>query len=147
MSNPIVHAERSARRWGGTPADYLAVHQWLDATAAHVADNRHRLVLHNSFGVDLAEQVFGPQLVNSDGKRVFVRDVAQQHVLEDLGFVPALADCLKETPVRPWMAGARKGLAAADVPGTEPEFARLAAHAPLRANAMSDSQPVEETRP
>lgn len=30
MSNPLVHAERSAQKWGGTPADYLKVHQWFD---------------------------------------------------------------------------------------------------------------------
>jgi hypothetical protein len=30
MSNPVVHAERSAKKWGGQPADYLAIHQWLD---------------------------------------------------------------------------------------------------------------------
>jgi hypothetical protein len=51
--------------------------------------------------------VFGAALVNSDGRRVFVRDVCEQHVLEDLGFIPSLAECLKELPLRPWMAGAR----------------------------------------
>ena len=71
-------------------------------------DNRHRLLLHNSFGILLAEQVFGPALVNSDGKRVFVRDIGEQHVLEDLGLIPSLAECLRELPPRLWMAGAKK---------------------------------------
>ena len=110
MSNPQVHAERSAKRWDGTAEDYLAIHCWFDATKAHVPDNRHRMVLHNGFGIALAEQVFGIQLVNSAGKRVFVRDIGEQHVLEDLGCIPSLAECLEELPLRPWMAGARKAL-------------------------------------
>jgi hypothetical protein len=110
MSNPLVHAERSAKRWGGKAEDYLAIHQWFDATKAHVPDNRHRMVLHNGFGIALAEQVFGPAIINSAGKRVFVRDIGQQHVLEDLGCISSLAECLQELPVRPWMAGARKAM-------------------------------------
>jgi hypothetical protein len=110
MSNPLVHAERSAKKWGGKSEDYLAVHQWLDATKSHVPDNRHRMMLHNGFGIALAEQVFGPAILNSEQRRVFVRDIAEQHVLEDLGCIPSLAECLQELPLRPWMAGARKAL-------------------------------------
>ena len=110
MSNPLVHAERSAKKWGGQAEDYLRIHQWFDATAGHVPDNRHRMVLHNGFGIALAEQVFGSAVTNSDGKRVFVREIGQQHVLEDLGCIPALAECLSELPLRPWMAGARKAI-------------------------------------
>ena len=32
MSNPLVHAERSAKKWGGTAQDYLALHQWFDVS-------------------------------------------------------------------------------------------------------------------
>lgn len=108
MSNPLVHAERSARKWGGSVDDYLPLHQWFDATKGHLADNRHRMLLHNSFGILLAEQVFGPALTNGAGHRVFVRDLATQHILEDLGFVPCVAQCLEELPLRPWMAGSRR---------------------------------------
>lgn len=110
MSNPLVHAERSAKKWGGQPDDYLEIHQWFDATRGHIGDNRHRCVLHNSFGMLLAEQVFGPAITNSDDRRVFVRDIAVQHITEDLGFIPSLEQCLRELPVRPWMAGAGKAL-------------------------------------
>jgi hypothetical protein len=109
VSNPLVHAERSARRWGGTPDDYLAVHRWFDSTRACLGDNRHRMVLHNAFGILLCEQVFGAALTNSDGRRVFIRDIGVQHVREDLGCLPTLADCLAELPLRPWMAGAGYG--------------------------------------
>ena len=48
--------------------------------------------------------VFGRTLTNSDGKEVFVRDVAEQHVLEDLGWVPSLSDWLREMPSQPKMS-------------------------------------------
>ena len=106
MSNPLVHAERSAKKWGGSADDYLALHQWFDATKAHLPDNRHRMLLHNSFGLLLAEQVFGPVIENASGGRVFVRDLAAQHIIEDLGFIPTVQQCLTELPLQPWMAGA-----------------------------------------
>jgi hypothetical protein len=110
MSHPQIHAERSARKWGGVPADYLPIHTWFDATKAHLADNRHRMILHNGFGIALAEQVFSASLQNADGQRVFVREIGLQHVREDLGFVPSLAECLSELPLHPWMAGAGRRL-------------------------------------
>jgi hypothetical protein len=108
MSNPLVHAERSAKKWGGKADEYLELHRFFDQTKAHVPDNRHRLILHNSFGILLAERVFGPQILNADGKRVFVRDLGAQHVLEDLRFIPTLAQCLENVPVLPWMAGSNQ---------------------------------------
>jgi hypothetical protein len=108
MSNPVIHAERSAKKWGGLANDYLALHQWFDATKAHLSDNRHRMLLHNSFGMLLAEQIFGPVIHNSLGRRVFVRDLAAQHIIEDLGFIPTVFECLAELPLVPWMAGAAR---------------------------------------
>jgi hypothetical protein len=109
VSNPLIDAERSARKWGGKPADYVEVHRWFDATKQCLFDVRHRMVLHNAFGVLLCEQVFGAAITNSAGRRVFIRDIGLQHVREDLGCIPTLADCLAELPLRPWMAGVRRG--------------------------------------
>ena len=117
MSNPLIHAERSAKKWGGTPADFLKIHMWFDATKAAIPDNRHRMLLHHSFGILLAEQVFGPAIPLDNGRRVFVRDIGAQHVLDDLGFIPTPAQCLADLPLVPWMAGAAK--LAAGIPPTE----------------------------
>lgn len=131
MSNPLVHAERAAQKWGGVPEDYLPMHKWFDSTKAHIADNRHRMILHNSFGIAIAEQVFGLAITNADGRRVFVREIGLQHVLEDLNFVPSLDECLRELPLRPWMAGARK-LASCTAAVCQPLSSELAADADLR---------------
>jgi hypothetical protein len=105
---PLVHARSSARRFGGTPEDYLPIHEKMDSTKSAHAEVTHRCVFHSAFGIFLIEELFGQTLTNSEGKEVFVRDIAEQHVLEDLGCIPSLSDWLKEMPAQPWMAGARK---------------------------------------
>lgn len=59
MANPWHHAISSSRKWGGDPEDYLPLHQWFDATKAHVPDFRHRALRHHSEGIFQLEQVFG----------------------------------------------------------------------------------------
>jgi hypothetical protein len=108
MSKALIHARSSARRWGGKAEDYLAIHEKMDSTKSAHAEVTHRCVFHSAFGIYIIEDIFGRTLTNSDGKEVFVRDVAEQHVLEDLGFIPSLSDWLREMPAQPWMAGARK---------------------------------------
>jgi hypothetical protein len=98
----------SVKKWGGVPEDYLPIHDMMDSSKAHVADMRHRMVFHSSFGIFVMEKIFGTFITNSDGKKVQVRDVAEQHCLEDLGCIPTLQDYLEETPLQPWMTGARK---------------------------------------
>jgi len=108
MAKAWVHAESSAKRWGGAPDDYIAIHEKIDQSKMAHAEVTHRAVYHSAFGIFIIEDIFGRTLTNSDGRVVHVRDVAEQHVLEDLGFIPSLSDWLKEMPGQPWMAGVRK---------------------------------------
>lgn len=109
---PYVHARNSVKRYGGVPEDYLMIHNWFDSTKAATADFYHRAILHNTFGIFLAEQLFGVTLTNSDGKVVSVRSVAEDHVMEDCqGKIPTIDDWLGELkPTKPWMIG--KGIVA-----------------------------------
>ena len=108
VSKALIHARSSARRWGGKPEDYLAIHEKIDSSKSAHAEVTHRCVFHSAFGIYVIEDIFGRTITNSEGKEVFVRDVAEQHVLEDLGWIPSLSDWLREMPSQPWMAGARK---------------------------------------
>jgi Domain of unknown function (DUF6915) len=108
VSKAWIHAQSSAKRYGGTPEDYIAIHERMDSTKSAHAEVTHRCVFHSAFGIYIIEEIFGRFLTNSDGKQVFVRDIAEQHVIEDLGFIPSLSDWLKEMPAQPWMAGQRK---------------------------------------
>ena len=102
---PLIHCKSSVRRWGGTVDDYMKFHEWFDQTKAHVADMRHRAILHNAFGIYLLQQQFGHYFTNADGAQVSVRDVGEQHVLEDLGTIPSLDKCFQAFPFQPWLGG------------------------------------------
>lgn len=102
---PMVHARLSAKKFGGIPEDYLAIHDFMDCTKMALPDIRHRMILHNSVGCYIAERVFGHTLINSDNKTVHVRDIAENHVIEDMGFIPTLEKCLSTLKIEPWMSG------------------------------------------
>lgn len=95
MAHAYYHALSSARRFGGHLEDYLALHAFMDHTKAHVPDNRHRLLLHNAWGIFFAEQVWGPILIRaSDQRAVPLRTLLEQHVKEDFGGrIPRLDQC------------------------------------------------------
>lgn len=48
MGHSLHHAESSARKFGGVPEDYLAIHNWFDATKAHLALPGHRALRHHA---------------------------------------------------------------------------------------------------
>lgn len=104
MAHAYHHSLSSVKRFGGAAEDYYQIHAWFDQTKAHMADARHRALLHSSFGIFLAEQVFGPTLEISTGKQVPVRAIGEQHVMEDMGGrIPSVQDWLGEMPIQPWM--------------------------------------------
>lgn len=108
MANPYHHAVSSARRWGGKPEDYLAVHQWFDATKELHADFRHRALRHHAHGIFEAEREFGATITNSNGREIPTRWIGEQHVIEDCGFIPTLQDWLRHITPQPWMNAPRR---------------------------------------
>lgn len=105
---PHLHARTSARKYGGQPEDYHAIHTFIDGSKAAVADVRHRAALHNAFGCFVVEAVFGVTATNSDGRTYSPRDVAEDHIIEDLGFLPSLEHWLRNMRIEPWMSGASR---------------------------------------
>lgn len=51
----------------------------------------------------MAETIFGKTLTLSSGRIIPTRWVAEQHVKEDLGFIPSFADWAKSIRPEPWM--------------------------------------------
>jgi len=74
MGHCYHHALSSVRKWGGTPEEYLPLHQWFDESKAITAD---------------------------------FRLIGEQHVIEDLGFVPSFADWVRTIRPEPWMGRAQ----------------------------------------
>jgi hypothetical protein len=103
MAHPWYHAERTARLFGGIPEDYVEIHNWFDESKAFVPDLRHRALRHHSEGIFLCERIFGTVIANSDDKKVPVRFIGEQHVKDDLGWVPTVMDWLGNIKVQGWM--------------------------------------------
>ena len=110
MAHPLFHAQSSARKFGGVASDYLAIHEWLDQSKMLMADFRHRALRHHAEGIFMAEKIFGIAITNSAGKKVPVRFIGEQHVKEDLGFIPSMQDWFECIQPKAWMTvNARHG--------------------------------------
>lgn len=126
MSKPWIHALASARRHGGKPEDYLPIHNLMDSSKATIPDSRHRALTHNAWFVGtVLELVFGTVITNSEGKKISVRDIGEEHVLEDFKgrFIPSAQDYLQEIEIKQWMVSGE---------GSPPSFAKVAAADRLR---------------
>jgi hypothetical protein len=102
---PIVHARLSAKKYGGSVEDFLPIHDFLDSSKAVLPDIRHRAIFHNSLGPFVAERIFGTTVKNANGLLVCVRDIAEDHIIEDIGFIPTITRWLEQMKIEPWMAG------------------------------------------
>lgn len=103
MAAPYHHAISSSRKWGGVPEDYIAIHSWFDESKAFHADFRHRALRHHAEGIFECERAFGGTITISTGRKIPTRWIGEQHVKEDLGFIPALSEWLKEIRPKVWM--------------------------------------------
>lgn len=104
MAHPYHHALRSVKLFGGVPEDYLAIHNWFDESKSHMPDLRHRALRHHSEGIFLCESIFGITITNSVGKKVPTRLIGEQHVKDDLGWIPTVKDWLGNLKIEPWMS-------------------------------------------
>lgn len=110
MATSYHHAVSSARKFGGIPEDYIAIHTWFDESKMHWADFRHRALRHHTEGIFLAEKIFGVTLTNSEGKVIPVRWVGEQHVKEDLGRIPTIKDWYENIRPLRWMGNPPENL-------------------------------------
>lgn len=119
MAKPWIHAESSAKKFGGKPEDYIEIHNLMDSSKGTIADSRHRALTHNAWFLStILERIFGVTITNSEGHKVSVRDVGEQHILEDFGlrFIPSAQDYLQEIEMKEWMVSGK---------GAPPSFAKV----------------------
>jgi hypothetical protein len=109
VSNSYFHAQSTARKFGGTPEDYIEIHEFLDGSKMTFGDVRHRALLHNTWGIWMVQQMFGRVIMiekkHGGKKPVAVREIAENHILEDLGFIPEVGDWLNNMDMKVWMGG------------------------------------------
>lgn len=106
--NTHYHAVTAAKRHGGKPQDYYEIYDFIDSSKQALGDVRHRAILHSTFGIYITERVFGHTIINSEGKQIPVRILAEEHVMDDLGFIPTVEHWLGSLPIESWMSGTRK---------------------------------------
>ena len=111
MGAPWVHAESSAKEFGGKPEDYLEIHEFMDSSKEAFSDLRHRALTHNMwFVLNVVERIFGAVVENSSMQKVPVRNICQQHIQEDFnGGLPTVQDYLNGIPFAKWMDNGRDG--------------------------------------
>jgi hypothetical protein len=108
MAHPYHHSLSSVKQWGGTTEDYQRIHDWFDESKMIIADFRHRALRHHAEGVFMAQTIFGPTVTISTGRVIPTRWIGEQHVREDLGFIPSFADWVKTIRPEPWMGRAQR---------------------------------------
>lgn len=117
MAQSYIHAEASARHFGGQPEDYLPIHSWIDQFKSTLGDVRHRAMLHHTKGPWMVQDVFGPYINIHDDegnlimtkqgkpKKVLTREIAENHIVEDMGCLPSPDDWLSCMSCVTWMGG------------------------------------------
>ena len=108
MAHPYHHAVSTVKRFGGVVEDYIEIHSWFDASKELHGDFRHRALRHHAHGIFECERTFGVSITNSKGKEVPVRLIAEQHVIEDCGYIPTFSDWVGNIKQESWMNKPRK---------------------------------------
>lgn len=91
-----LRARSSARKFKGQLEDYLPLHEWLDAPS-------HPALRHHAQGIFEAEKKFGVVILNSDGKKVPTRVLCEEHIKEEIGFIPTAQDWITHMELHKWM--------------------------------------------
>lgn len=107
---PFLHGRLHAKKYGGHPDDYADIDDFIDSSKAAYPDFRHRAILHSAFGCYLVEQMFGRTRTNSAGVTYSPRDIAEDHIIQDLGFIPTVEKYLENMTPQPWMSGTNKSI-------------------------------------
>ena len=102
---PYKNAQSSVAKWGGSPEDYIELHDWFDETKMFTGDWTHRALRHHSAGIQWAIQKFGHAIQISTGHAIPTKLIAEQHITEDCGFIPTPAHYLSPLAKHPekWM--------------------------------------------
>jgi hypothetical protein len=106
--NTWYHCQSAARKFGGTPEDYLEINSFIDSSKRIIGDVRHRSIYHHTEGTFLCERIFGVTIsvIKGNGTiQVPVRLIAERHIIEDLGYLPSPADYIEKMTIATWMSG------------------------------------------
>ena len=78
--NSWFHAQSAAKKWGGTPDDYIEIEEFIDSSKRVIGDARHRSVYHHTLGVWLVQELFGQLQGTAGPKRLLFLGVVDLQV-------------------------------------------------------------------
>ena len=90
MSHYHYHCVSSANAFGGEPDDYAELHRWMDRSRDSTNSIMHRMLSHHTQGIRDCIEHFGHTIDICRAPAVPTSLLAEQHVREDLGFIPNL---------------------------------------------------------
>jgi hypothetical protein len=100
--HPLHHAKSSAKRLGGEPEDYLAIHSWMDESKSAFCSPMHRAYRHHLDILPDLVDVFGTHLPNHPS--ITMASVLRDHLMEDCkGTTPSLRDWMMALKPQRWM--------------------------------------------
>lgn len=97
---PFTHAQIAARRYGGDAAHWLPYHDWWDRSKAAFPSMQHRMFLHSELGIHWFVEKHG-ETIAVPGCAARTRSIAEDHMAEDVGFVPTVETWLQTLPAVP----------------------------------------------
>lgn len=59
LMNSFYHAKSAAKKWGGSPYQYIEIESFIDSSKSVIGDVRHRSMYHHTTGIFLCEKIFG----------------------------------------------------------------------------------------
>lgn len=99
MAKAFIHSKSSAKKYGGNWEEYMDIHELMDSSKSVISDNRHRTLTHHSWFIgQILPKIFTETRKLSSRKIISIRDIGEQHCLEDFGmrYIPTAEDYLKE---------------------------------------------------
>lgn len=102
MSHAAYHAHSSVNAFGGTMEDFLPIHEWLDRSRGGTSSILHRFLSHHTQGIQDCVAHFGSTITISTGRKVPTSLIAEQHIVEDLGFCPTMDDYIQMMVAPRW---------------------------------------------
>jgi len=99
-----VRSKSSAKKFKGCVEDYLPLHEWFDKPS-------HPALRHHAQGIFEAEKTFGVVITNSEGKHIPTRVLAEQHIKEEIGFIPTAQEWIECMELHKWMGYRNKDIA------------------------------------
>ena len=103
----LEHSKIDSELYGIPFEIFLPIHQFLESSYTVMPDKRHHVLLHNSFGISIAEKIFGVYIQHLD-VIIPTKEVVTNHISREFLFIPTMEYYLQNMSLENWMSGSLK---------------------------------------